>query len=108
KCAGGQPLPGLEGGTEPGAAGFGPGGERGVDDIVEGAQHGRGVSQRTLLGAALVNGPRRLTFEVDHYEALGRLEHLAQVVVAVTADLVRGAIGEPGEVLGGPLAPPPR
>src|SRR6266436_3906028 len=94
KSAGGQPLPGLEGGTEPGTPGFGQGGERGLDDIVERAQHTRPAAQRTLLAAALVNGSRRLAFEVDHDEAVGRLEHLAQMVVAVTANLVCGAIGE--------------
>src|SRR6266704_1479463 len=47
KSAGGQPLPGLEGGTEPGTPGFGQGGERGLDDVVERAQHARHVAERT-------------------------------------------------------------
>src|SRR5438128_218035 len=64
-------------------------GERGVHGIVQRAEHARDVAKGRLLGPALLEGPRGLAFEVQDGEAIVRLEDLAQVVVAMAADLVR-------------------
>ena len=62
--------------------------------VVERPQHPGDVAQRSALDAALAERPRRLALEIDDHEIVARVEHLAEVIVAVrpdaqTADLVR-------------------
>ena len=68
-------------------AGLEPAREPDLRGVGERAQHARDVLQRALLQAALGDGPRGLALEVQDGQAVGRPEELAQVVVAVDADL---------------------
>ena len=57
---------------------------RGAADVVEGAQHPGDVAHREVGQRALGQRPQRLALEVEqHPAALGRVQHLAEVVVAV-------------------------
>ena len=59
--------------------------QRGPARVVEGAQHARHVAQRRALGAALLEGARRLALEVDDDEVVARDQYLPEVVIAVKA-----------------------
>ena len=55
--------------------------------VAERAQHPGDVPQRRLLGAALLEAVARLALEIDDDEVIARHQHLAEVVVAMDADL---------------------
>ena len=80
-------LPGLRGGVQPRqfVGVLRRAAQRAPARVVEGAQHARHVAQRRMLGAALLERPRGLAFEIDDHEVVARHQHLAEVVVAVEA-----------------------
>src|SRR3954447_17667859 len=58
----------------------------GVRRVVEGPEHAGHVAQGAALDAALAQWPRRLALEVDDDEVVARVQHLAEVIVAVRTD----------------------
>src|SRR5947208_9142826 len=68
--------------------------ERGRGRVVEGAQHPRDVPEGRLLGPPLGRRPGRLTLEVEDHEAAVGADRLAQMVVAVNADLAAAIHGQ--------------
>src|SRR3954452_5372751 len=54
--------------------------------VVEGAEHAGHVAQGAALDAALAQWPRRLALEIDDDEVVARVQHLAEVIVAMGAD----------------------
>ena len=78
--------------------------------VVEAAHHARHVLVGRPLQPPLADAPQRFALEVDDDEVLARVEHLAQVVVAVAADArradwVAGQLAEAPQHVG--LAPQP-
>src|SRR6185436_14426409 len=61
--------------------------ECGVTCVVERAQHAGNVTQRRMLRAALAEGSRRLSFEIDDHKIIAAYEYLPQVIVTVVTGL---------------------
>src|SRR5207249_10913709 len=55
--------------------------------VINRAQHACHIPQSRLFGAALLYRPGRLAFEADDAESISRLQHLAEVVIAMDLDL---------------------
>ena len=84
-----------------------PGDMRGA--VVKGAEHPRHILGGARLAATFVERPRRLPFEVDRHHALsaGIDEHLAEVVIAMDADVGgrRAGVGKRFKLGADPLQP---